>query len=123
MRSDGGIVVVGFRGNRGQSAVPLYEDLVRRAVAAHERAASAHAASQQIRDLAAVLRAAQAGRTLLRRCAWCGRFQIGDEWLHLEAIGHGQQQITASLRAKATHGICPDCFAQQPKAERTLPRR
>jgi hypothetical protein len=94
--------------------VPLYEDLVRRAVAAQERAASTNADSQRIRDLAATLRDAQAGRTLLRRCAWCDRFQVGDAWLHLEAIGGGQQQITASLRERATHGICPDCFARQP---------
>lgn len=94
--------------------MPLYEELVQRAVAAQERAASAHADSKRIRDLAATRREAQAGRTLLRRCAWCDRFQVGDVCLHLDAIGRGQPQITASLRVRATHGICPDCFARQP---------
>jgi hypothetical protein len=67
--------------------------------------------------LAQLLRDAHAGRVLLRRCAWCGRFDIGGEWLRLDAVGAGQHSITSSLLDRATHGICPQCL------ERELPCR
>lgn len=66
-----------------------------------------------IRDLAAELREAHAGRRLIRRCAWCERFEIGGRWLHLDAIGSGQQRITSTLLDRAAHGIWPVCFARQ----------
>jgi len=93
--------------------MPLYEDLARRAIEARDHAASLHADAQRIRSLAQILRDAHAGRRLLRRCAWCERFEVGREWLRLDAIGTGQHRITASLLDRATHGICPECFERE----------
>jgi hypothetical protein len=90
--------------------VPLYEDLVRRALQAHTHAAALRTDSRRIRDLAVLLREAHAHHRLLRHCAWCGRLEVGGEWLHLEAIGSGQQQIATSLIEGSTHGICPGCL-------------
>ena len=101
--------------------MPLYEDLARRAIEARDHAASLHADAQRIRSLAQILRDAHAGRRLLRRCAWCERFEVGQEWLRLDAIGQGQHRITASLLEQATHGICPDCFERE--RERAAHRR
>ena len=60
-----------------------------------------------------MLRRARSGEVNIRRCAWCERFQIGQEWLHLKAIASGQLQITEDLMDRATHGICDECFARQ----------
>jgi hypothetical protein len=96
--------------------LPEYEQLVRRSVAAVEHAQSLTLDARRIHALAQVLRDAAAGNALLLRCAWCGRFNIGDEWLHLHAVGRGQQSIATSLRDKATHGICPDCLEREQDA-------
>lgn len=101
--------------------MPLYEDLVRRAVDARARAGTLHRDSRLIQHLARILRDANAGQVSIRRCAWCERYEIGGEWLHLAAIGAGQQRIAASLLDKATHGICPDCLHEQ--LERSKPPR
>ena len=93
--------------------MPQYEDLTRRAMVAGAHADLLQTESRRIVGLAQVLRDAHAGRVLLLRCAWCDRFRVDEEWLHLEAIGKGQQQITSSLRARATHGICSDCFRRE----------
>lgn len=90
--------------------MPLYEDLVRRAVEAQERASVLVRDSGRLAGLAQALRDAYAGRSMLVRCAWCESLQIGDEWLRLEAIGEGQQRITERVRVTASHGICPTCF-------------
>jgi hypothetical protein len=90
--------------------LPEYDDLVRRALAAQERAAELAPGTRQIRHLSHLLREASAGRVLLVRCAWCERLKVDDEWLRLTAVGSGQQRITASLRSGASHGICPDCL-------------
>ena len=91
--------------------MPLYEDLVRRALEAGERAWSLGRDSRLIRELAQTLRDAEAGKMTIRRCAWCHCFHVGGEWLRLEAVGAGQQRIRASLLDNATHGICEDCLA------------
>jgi hypothetical protein len=93
--------------------VPLYEDLVRRAIEAQERAESLVRDSHRIHNLAQLLRDADAGNVMLVRCAWCDSFRVGEEWLRLEAIGHGQLRITAAVRARASHGICEECLASQ----------
>lgn len=94
-------------------AVPLYEDLVRRALDAKARSDEIRLDSERIISLAQMLRQAAAGHVSIVRCAWCGRLKVGEEWLHLEAIGSGQQQINSSLMARASHGICPQSFEQQ----------
>jgi hypothetical protein len=61
---------------------------------------------------------------MLVRCAWCDCLQVGEEWLQLDAIGGGQHRIATSLRAEATHGICPRCYArEQELAQRTRARQ
>jgi hypothetical protein len=93
--------------------MPLYEDLVRRAVEASADAALLQRDSRLIRSLAQILRDASAGKISIRRCAWCDRFEVGGEWLHLDAVGRGQVHIRTSLMDSATHGICPGCQAHE----------
>ena len=93
--------------------MPLYEDLVRRAVAAGERAGELRRDSRLIRDLAQILRDAHNGKISIRACSWCGSFNVGGEWLQLEAIGGGQQRIARSLRERATNGICDRCMERE----------
>ena len=90
--------------------MPLYEDLVRRAIAAQESARSLQISAERLKSLAAMLREAHANETLLVRCAWCNRLRVGDEWLELQAIGTGQTRIAERLLRDSTHGICPDCL-------------
>lgn len=58
---------------------------------------------------------------MLVRCAWCDSLRIGDEWLHLEAVGHGQHRITAAVRNNASHGICDGCLKTE--LRRSTPER
>jgi hypothetical protein len=90
--------------------VPQFNDLIARALAAQERAHTLTVDAARVSRLARVLREAHAGGRLLLRCAWCGRLQVGDEWLQLEGIGTGQTRIAEQLVRQSTHGICPDCF-------------
>lgn len=91
----------------------LYEDLVRRALEAKARSDGLILDARRVSDLSAKLRAARAGEVSIVRCAWCDRFNIGEEWLHLESIGEGQLNVRAELLQRATHGICPECFREQ----------
>lgn len=93
--------------------VTLYEDLIRRAIEAKEQSASIAQDSARILGLARILRTARNGEVSIRRCAWCERYQIGEEWLHLNAIGTGQMLMTKDLLDRATHGICADCLARE----------
>lgn len=38
------------------------------------------------------------------RCAWCGRYRVGESWLPTGAV---PEEATAGERV--SHGICPDC--------------
>ena len=96
--------------------MPQYDDLVRRAVLAGQHSETLQAQSRHICALAQALRDARSGRVLLTRCAWCGRLKVEEEWLHLTAIGEGQQQIASSLCRHATHGICPSCLNRELEA-------
>lgn len=90
--------------------MPLFEELIRRALAARERTEAAQKDSRRVRELARLLRNANAGTSLLLHCAWCGRLQVGEEWLDLDDVG--SPQIAASLIPNSSHGICPDCFTR-----------
>ena len=66
--------------------------------------------AQEVVDAAAkivarseVLASVSTGEGLLRsRCAWCGRYRIGNTWVKVER--------NAMLEmAETTHGICEDC--------------
>jgi hypothetical protein len=59
--------------------MPLYTDLGRRALKARRRAPS-----RRVEALAKLLRPESAGTVLLRRCAWCERFEVSGEWLRLD---------------------------------------
>lgn len=89
--------------------MPLYEELIRRALATSERAEDLRQDSRRVRKLAQLLRDAHAGRVLLVHCAWCERLQVDKEWLRLADIG-GNVEIGDSLIRRSSHGICPDCF-------------
>jgi hypothetical protein len=93
-----------------EAGVPEYEELVARALAAHERARRLNLDAARVRSLARILREAGEGDRMLVHCAWCGRLEIGDEWLRLETIGSGQTRIAERIVRSSTHGICPDCF-------------
>jgi hypothetical protein len=101
--------------------VASYEDLARRAIEARGRAEALQRDARRIGDLARALQAAHREGAILVRCAWCDRLRIGEEWLHLEAIGRGQQLITSTIRDNASHGICPTCLAHE--LERTQEQR
>lgn len=94
---------------------------MRRALEATTRAEGLVVDAQRISELSAKLRAARGGAVSIRRCAWCGRFEVGEEWLHLEAIGSGQQNIRVALLERATHGICPDCFQEEASRHKGTP--
>jgi hypothetical protein len=40
------------------------------------------------------------------RCAWCGRYRVGERWLAV-----GELPAAAKAKAPVSHGICPDCVA------------
>jgi hypothetical protein len=98
--------------------VPSDDDLVRRASGAKGHAEELAADARRVLDFARILRAARHGEVSICRCAWCGRFKIGEEWLHLDDVGHGRQHIRASLMRRASHGICPHCFDEQMQVRR-----
>jgi hypothetical protein len=100
----------------------LYEDLVARALGAQERARELSVDAARVGRLSRVLREARTGGPLLLHCAWCGRLEVGGEWLHLEAIGSGQTRIAEQLVRQSTHGICPECF-ERVKGEVEAKRR
>ena len=93
--------------------MPLYEDLVRRALDAHERSQELSLEGMRIQKLAQVLREAREDDVMLLRCAWCGSYRVGEEWLQLRAIGRGQMQITRDLLDRASHGICVECLQRE----------
>lgn len=55
-------------------------------------------------------------RALLKRCAWCGRVSFGSGW-------HGADQLPGfvpeRVHERATHGICPGCFAEMERDGRS----
>ena len=76
----------------------LRDALLERAQKAVDAAAETVAESEVIAHISAELR--DAGLT--SRCAWCGRFRVGDRW------------VTASASpliglSRSTHTICEDC--------------
>ena len=100
----------------------MYEDLVKRALGAQERARALTADAARVTQLARTLREARTGGQLLLHCAWCQKLQVGDEWLRLDAIGNGQTRIAEHLVWHSTHGICPECYERvrrETEAKRT----
>lgn len=46
---------------------------------------------------------------LVRRCAWCGRFTAGDDWVREDELPRFVPKRASEL---ATHTICTDCQAR-----------
>ena len=76
---------------------------VREAVAEATRAV---ARSESLLAARALVR--ERGR-LAKRCAWCGRLDLGRRWTPPDEV---PQFLPAAVRERITHGICPDCLAR-----------
>jgi hypothetical protein len=86
----------------------LHEDLL-------ERARRAIVAARRLvgeADTADVMAHLQRGH-LGARCAWCGRYRVGDRWVRVA------RELDESS-ARVTHGICPDCVAALRDAGRSV---
>jgi hypothetical protein len=46
---------------------------------------------------------------MLRRCAWCGRLQLGGQWVSEE---EAPEFVKRLLDDRATHGICRSCLSR-----------
>ena len=72
-----------------------------------ERAQEAVDAAQKIvadPEVLAHVSLVRAGRGLISRCAWCGRYRVGGRWFVVDPKPQG-------LETKTSHGICDDCVA------------
>lgn len=80
----------------------LDEGLLRRAQAAIDAAAQVRARSQVVVGVSAALR--ESGFTT--RCAWCGRYRVGDRWV---VVVDAPEFLEL---AAVSHGICDDCVGE-----------
>jgi len=76
---------------------------------ARARAAAARAAEVQAHT-ASLAHEWDAAARRPRRCAWCGRVEIGGRW-------RTEQEVPPHFKARRdpasiTHGICEDCFEE-----------
>jgi hypothetical protein len=78
----------------------LEEDLLDRAQHAIDAAADIVAHSAVLTALSRHVR----DGSLMARCAWCGRYRVGEDWVKLDGAD-------AIERAEITHGICDECTA------------
>ena len=46
---------------------------------------------------------------LLVRCAWCGRYSLGSEWLEEDDLPSASGAGRKLQEEQVTHSICPDC--------------
>jgi len=73
--------------------------LLRRAEAAIRAAERVRARSEVVVAVSAATR----GPGIVTRCAWCGRYRFGDQWVVVAEVPHfGEFE-------DVTHGICEDC--------------
>lgn len=68
-------------------------------------AAEAERSVARSRALVAMRRLIRHG-ALVRRCAWCGRYSLSEEWMQRDEL---PGFVTARVLEDATHTICPDC--------------
>jgi hypothetical protein len=52
---------------------------------------------------------------MLRRCAWCGRFDLGEQWVPAE---EAPAFVWTLLDRRATHGICESCLGRLERERR-----
>lgn len=78
----------------------LNEALLGRAQKAVDAAAEIVADPEVLAQVSVV----RAGPGLISRCAWCGRYRVGDRWFVVQPKPQG-------LENKTSHGICDECVA------------
>ena len=81
-----------------------YEAVETRARAAVEEARRTVARSVVLKDAMDLNRDPEG---LLVRCAWCGRYSLGSEWLDEDDLPSGAWRPLQE--EQVTHSICPDC--------------
>jgi hypothetical protein len=91
----------------------------RRAAGVQADAAVARSRSRLLRALVRELQR-EPGH-LPARCAWCGRISLGGSFVRFEDVLLGAPPLR--LLARATHGICPDCFEREDAAASEERRR
>ena len=79
-----------------------------RASDAAERAAGLQRRSQLLRGF---VEGARRREHLPLRCAWCGRVDVGGEFVAPAEFLSGD--LPERLRERATHSICPDCLERE----------
>ena len=84
-----------------------YQAVVTRAQAAIEQARRTVARSVVLKD-ALQLRRDPEG--LLVRCAWCGRYSLGSEWMNEDDLPSMSGAERKLQEEQVTHSICPDCI-------------
>ena len=77
----------------------LHESLLTRAQQAIDAAVETVAQSEVLAHISEDLRVTG----LTSRCAWCGRYRIGERWRVIE-------ESPLILPNRTTHGICDDCI-------------
>lgn len=75
------------------------QDAVARAGEAIERSQLLMSASRLARNPA----------TMAKRCAWCGRLDLGHGWQSPE---RAPRFLASTLEQRATHTICPECVCR-----------
>ncbi len=84
-----------------------YEAVETRAHAAIEEARRTVARSVVLQD---ALQLQRDPERLLVRCAWCGRFSLGSEWMEEDELPSVSGADRKVQEEQITHSICPDCI-------------
>jgi hypothetical protein len=71
--------------------------------------AEAHRAIARSEALTAARALVRDRHRLAKRCAWCGRLELGDHWTAPEEL---PAFLSSEVRDRISHGICPDCLAR-----------
>lgn len=67
--------------------------------------------------LTAASRLARSTTVMAKRCAWCGRVDLGLGW---RSPDRAPAFLTATLERRATHTICPDCVRRLEETGKSL---
>ncbi len=78
--------------------------------------AHAQAAVERSEVLAAVSQLARNPAAMARRCAWCGRLELGRSW---RVPQYTPPLLLDTLERRATHTICPDCVERLEQSGRS----
>jgi hypothetical protein len=84
-----------------------YEAVETRAHAAIEEARRAVARSVVLQEALQLQRDPEG---LLVRCAWCGRYSLGSEWMEEDDLPSVSGVDRKVKEEQVTHSICPDCI-------------